>query len=69
MSARNVLDGVIARVTPSTHATHVTVDVGFPLVAAVTARSARELGLAPGAPICAIFKASAVHLIAYGPCA
>ena len=65
-SARNALDGVISRVTPSTHAMHVTVDVGFPLVAAVTTRSVRELGLAPGARVCAVFKASAAHLIGQG---
>ena len=62
-SARNGLDGVISGVSMSTHAVHVTVDVGFPLVAAVTARSAKELGLVPGTRICAVFKASAVHLI------
>jgi tungstate transport system ATP-binding protein len=65
-SARNVLEGVIARITPSPHAMHVTVDVGFPLVAAVTARSTRELGLVPGVHVCAVFKASAAHLIAQG---
>ena len=64
-SARNALDGVIARVVPSTHAVHITVDVGFPLVAAVTARSAAELGLAPGTRVCAVFKASAVYLIGH----
>jgi tungstate transport system ATP-binding protein len=66
-SARNALDGVIAALTASTHAMHVTVDVGFPLVAAVTARSARELGLSPGMRVCAVFKASAAHLITHGP--
>jgi molybdopterin-binding protein len=65
-SARNALDGVIATVIPSTHAVHVTVDVGFPLVAAVTTRSVRELALAPGTRICAVFKASAAHLIGQG---
>jgi tungstate transport system ATP-binding protein len=65
-SARNALGGVIAAITPSTHAVHVTVDVGFPLVAAVTARSAKELGLTPGARVCAVFKANAAHLIAHG---
>jgi tungstate transport system ATP-binding protein len=65
-SARNALEGIIARVIASTHAMHVTVDVGFPLVAAVTARSARELGLVPGMRVCAIFKASAAHLIGQG---
>jgi tungstate transport system ATP-binding protein len=64
-SARNVLEGVITAVTPSTHAVHVTVDAGFPLVAAVTSRSAKEFGLAPGTRVCAVFKASAVHLIAH----
>src|SRR5688572_1504386 len=63
-SARNALEGVIAGIAASTHAIHVTVDVGFPLVAAVTARSAKELGLAPGTRVCAVFKASAAHLIA-----
>jgi molybdopterin-binding protein len=65
-SARNALEGTVAGITASTHAVHVTVDVGFPLVAAVTARSAKELGLAPGTRVCAVFKASAVHLIARG---
>jgi len=65
-SARNALPGVIASISASTHAVHVTVDVGFPLVAAITARSAKELGLTPGTPVCAVFKASAAHLIAHG---
>ena len=64
-SARNALDGVIVGLTASTHAVHVTVDVGFPLVAAVTARSAKELGLVAGTRICAVFKANAAHLIAH----
>jgi molybdopterin-binding protein len=62
-SARNFLAGTIVRVTASTPAPRVLVDVGFPLVAAVTARSISELGLADGAPITAAFKASAAHLI------
>ena len=62
-SARNALDGTVTRVSASTHATHVLVDVGFPLVAAVTARSVNELGLRPGARVRAVFKASAAHLI------
>jgi molybdopterin-binding protein len=62
-SARNYLTGTIVRVTASTPSPRVVVDVGFPLVAAVTARSVTELGLADGAPITAVFKASAAHLI------
>jgi tungstate transport system ATP-binding protein len=65
-SARNALEGIVASITASTHAVHVTVDVGFPLVAAVTARSTKELGLGPGTRVCAVFKASAVHVIAHG---
>jgi tungstate transport system ATP-binding protein len=62
-SARNALEGTVTRVSASTHATHVLVDVGFPLVAAVTARSVSELGLRPGTRVRAVFKASAAHLI------
>ena len=65
-SARNALPGEITAITASTHGMHVTVDVGFPLVAAVTPRSAKELGLTPGTRVCALFKASAAHLIAHG---
>ena len=66
-SARNYLAGTIVRVIPSTPANRVVVDVGFPLVATVTARSVVDLGLAEGMPITAAFKASAAHLI--GPAA
>jgi len=62
-SARNYLAGTIVRVTPSTPANRVVVDVGFPLVATVTARSVVDLGLAEGMSITAVFKASAAHLI------
>jgi molybdopterin-binding protein len=41
----------------------VVVDVGFPLVATVTARSVAELGLTEGARIIAAFKASAVQIV------
>jgi molybdopterin-binding protein len=62
-SARNRLEGTIVRVTPSTPAVRVVVDVGFPLVATVTARSVAELGLTEGARIIAAFKASAVQMV------
>jgi len=62
-SARNYLTGTIVRVTPSTPAVRVVVDVGFPLVATVTARSVADLGLAEGVRIAAAFKASAAQLI------
>jgi tungstate transport system ATP-binding protein len=65
-SARNYLTGTVERVTPSTPAVRVVVDVGFPLVATVTARSVADLGLVEGLHIVAAFKASAVHLVGLG---
>ena len=62
-SARNYLAGTIVQLVPSTPAIRVVVDVGFPLVATVTARSVAELRLAEGTPVTAAFKASAAHMI------
>jgi tungstate transport system ATP-binding protein len=64
-SLRNRLDGAVRSVVASTPAVRVVVDCGFPLVAAVTSRSVSELGLRPGLPVTAGFKASAAHLIRY----
>ena len=66
-SARNHLLGTIVRMTPTASGVSVVVDCGFPLVATITPRSVTELRLAEGAPICAVFKASALHLIRYAP--
>jgi len=62
-SARNHLSGRVLHVRASTPYVHVVVDCGFPLVAAVTQRSVDELGLIAGAPVTAVFKATAPHLI------
>jgi tungstate transport system ATP-binding protein len=62
-SARNHLAGRVSTVTPTPAHVRVLVDVGFPLVVAVTPRSADELRLAPGMPVVAIFKAGAAHLL------
>jgi molybdopterin-binding protein len=62
-SARNQLGGTIARLVPSTPGTRVVVDVGFPLVATLTARSVADLGLAEGVAVTAVFKAGAAHLV------
>ncbi len=62
-SARNRLEGRIVSVTPQLGRMRVVVDCGFPLVAAVTRRSIEDLGLADGAAVTAVFKASAAHLI------
>ena len=62
-SARNQFAGVVSEVATLGALTRVTVEVqGTPLVAALTTRSARELGLAPGSRVYASFKAMAVHL-------
>jgi molybdopterin-binding protein len=63
-SARNRLEARIVSVTPMLGRVRVLVDAGFPLVAAVTRRSLEDLGLVQGSAITAVFKASAVHLIA-----
>jgi tungstate transport system ATP-binding protein len=62
-SARNHLAGRVVQVRASTPHVHVVVDCGFPLVAAVTPRSIDELGLAAGATVTAVFKATAAHLL------
>jgi tungstate transport system ATP-binding protein len=64
-SARNHLLGRVVRMTPTASGVSVVVDCGFPLVASITPRSATELHLAEGVPICAVFKASALHVIRY----
>jgi molybdopterin-binding protein len=68
-SMRNRLEGSVRAVVASTPYVRVVVDCGFPLVAAVTTRSVSELGLAPGVPVAAVFKATAAHLIRYAAAA
>lgn len=61
-SARNTYQGRIRESSTIGALTRLTIDVkGTPLVAAVTARSARDHGLEPGAEVHATFKAMAVH--------
>lgn len=62
-SARNRFAGRVIEVATLGALTRVTIDVrGTPLVAALTTRSATELGIAPGLAVVATFKAMAVHL-------
>jgi len=62
-SIRNQFKGTVTELAPAGAITRVTVDVqGTPLVAAVTSRSARELGLDVGKDVVAAFKAMAVHI-------
>lgn len=62
-SARNRFAGRVVEVATLGALTRVTIDVrGTPLVAALTTRSAHELGIVPGLAVVATFKAMAVHL-------
>lgn len=62
-SARNLFRGRVSEVATLGAYSRVTLDVeGVPLVAALTARSVHELGLAEGVEAFATFKAMAVHL-------
>jgi molybdopterin-binding protein len=62
-SVQNQFRGRIVEIVPAGALSRVTVDAsGTPIVAAVTARSVRELGLEIGVEVVAGFKATAVHL-------
>ena len=61
-SARNRLPGQVHSVIVEDPLARVELDCGFPLVAVVTAQSAAELRLIVGDPVCAIVKATSVHL-------
>ena len=62
-SVQNQFRGKILEIVPAGALSRVTVDAsGTPIVAAVTARSVRELALSVGSEVVAGFKATAVHL-------
>jgi len=62
-SARNRFRGLVSELATLGALTRVTVDVeGVPLVASLTTRSAKELGLSEGTTVTASFKATGVHL-------
>ncbi|MCE7938341.1 MAG: ABC transporter ATP-binding protein [Chloroflexi bacterium CFX6] len=63
ISARNVLPARVASLEPVGAMVQVVLDCGFPLVAAVTRSAVDDLRLAPGAPVAAVLKVTAVHLI------
>jgi len=62
-SARNHLAGRVIAIEPAGPLVRVRMDCGFPLVAAVTRPAIEAMGVTPGAPVIAIFKAPAVHVI------
>ncbi len=65
LSARNQLKGTVTAVNEGASIANVEVDVaGQRIVASITVEAARELGLAAGAEVTAIIKASDVILAA-----
>jgi molybdate transport system ATP-binding protein len=62
-SARNRIAGTVTAVALEGPVARVEIDCGFPLVAAVTAQSAGDLGLRAGESVCAVVKATSVHLV------
>ena len=65
-SARNHLDALVSSVVTEGAADRVTLDCGFSLDALVTRQAREELGLAVGARVVAVLKATAVHLVLRG---
>ncbi|EJG06529.1 ABC transporter related protein [Methanofollis liminatans DSM 4140] len=63
ISARNVLDGTIARMTAFGPLTRLTVECGIPFSVLITWKSAGEMGIAEGSRVRISFKASAVHVV------
>jgi molybdopterin-binding protein len=62
-SVQNQFRGTIREIVPAGALTRITVDAsGTPIVAAVTARSVREMQLFAGVEVVVGFKATAVHL-------
>jgi molybdate transport system ATP-binding protein len=62
-SARNRIVGQVRTIEIEGALARIELDCGFPLVSVVTAQSAAELELKPGEEICAIVKATSVHLL------
>lgn len=62
-SARNQFTGPIVRKSISGSLATITVDIGVEITALVTGKSADEMALGTGTPVCIAFKATAVHVI------
>ncbi len=62
-SVQNHCPGIVREIRTLGAVLDVRVDCGFEVVAAMTRGSAERLGLAPGTPVIASFRAAAVHLM------
>jgi molybdate transport system ATP-binding protein len=65
-SALNALRGPVRRISPVGNRARVSVESRPPVVAEVTDESVRHLGLAPGVPVIASWKATATKLVPAG---
>lgn len=63
ISARNLLDGTVARMTAFGPLTRLVVECGIPFSALITWKSAEELGIVEGRRVRISFKASAIHVV------
>ena len=62
-SARNHLSGRVVGIENEGAIDRVSVDCGFPLVAAITRQSSEELALGPGSGVTVAIKATAIHVV------
>ena len=62
-SVRNRLQGTVRRVEGAGPVSQLEIDVGVPLVVAVTAATVDAMGLRPGMQVRIGLKATAVHLV------
>jgi len=61
-SARNSFRGRIKEISDTGTIVKITVEVGIPLIAAITRRSFQDMGLGPGTDVYLTFKAADVHV-------
>jgi molybdate transport system ATP-binding protein len=62
-SARNHLAGVVLSIEAEGPIDRVTIDCGFEIVALITRQSREDLSLAPGSPVAAVIKATAILVV------
>ncbi|HRZ27828.1 MAG TPA: ABC transporter ATP-binding protein [Spirochaetota bacterium] len=62
-SATNCLPGVVTEILPKRGINEVSVDIGCPMYAYITARSVHEMALKKGDRVYVVFKATSVHML------
>lgn len=68
INARNQFDGIIRRIRRGDIVSEVEVDIAAGVITSVvTTSSIDELGLKPGSPVVALFKATEVALASFAP--